>query len=96
MISNIHTLINILELNYNGNNIQNYKEIIKKYNGDDWKNYIDSSKCLTQPFIKIKLYESSNIEIILICWEENYSTQYHKHPKYGCVLHLCTFKTPTF
>jgi cysteine dioxygenase len=85
MITDINELINEFENNYNYTNILNYKNIIEKYIGDDWKKYIVDSN---EPFNKNKIYVSDNFEIVLISWEKDYITPLHKHPKNGCILKI--------
>lgn len=68
-------------------NLEDYKNIIKKYNSVDYKDYINFEiKSEIKKYNRIKIYEDNNFEILLICWNENSSTPLHCHPKNGCIL----------
>ena len=82
IINNLVELIQILEESYQKTTIENFKEIVKLYNGNDWRKFADHQK----DFSKRYIYKSKNFEIVLICWKKDYQTKYHKHPNNGCVL----------
>ncbi len=82
MIKSLNELVYFLEQNYNNESICNFSNIIKYYIGNDWKKYAD----FTKPFSKNMIYNSDNFEIVLISWQKDYSTEYHNHPKNGCIL----------
>jgi len=37
-------------------------------------------------YTKYKIYQDDLIEVIIISWDENVNTGFHKHPKNGCIL----------
>jgi hypothetical protein len=82
MIIYLDSLINILEATYNNFSIYNFVDYVKSYKGDDWIKYIEKNQL---PFYKKTIYKSKNFEVIIISWKKNYETEFHKHPKNGCV-----------
>nr|QFG74228.1 MAG: cysteine dioxygenase type I [Megaviridae environmental sample] len=39
-------------------------------------------------FEKITIYKNLDYELVLINWKKNYNTDYHNHPKNGCVMKI--------
>lgn len=62
-------------------------EIISEYTGDDWKKYVEFSDTTYKRNI---LHEFSNddIEMILICWNDDQISQIHDHPSSGCLVRI--------
>ena len=91
MISNLQELIFHLKKSYEAN-IKNYNNVsieflknhMEQYVGVDWKKYID----LTKPFNKNIIYQSKDMELVLIYWSKDYETLHHYHPENGCLLRV--------
>jgi cysteine dioxygenase len=87
MTTNLNDLIWFLENTYSeneNNTIENLKTIMENYNGVDWRKYADVNKDFNRKLI----YRSENLELLLISWKKDYSTEYHFHPKNGCLLRI--------
>jgi len=67
--------------------------ILKQYDGNDWKNYIQFND---NKYNKIKipsfLVKNDIFEIVIICWKKNQQSRIHDHPEHGCLLKLLTGK----
>lgn len=80
--------MNLKEFIYNLQNIKKFedvKEILIKYNSDDWKKYINVNE---KNYNKTKIYENLNYEIYIITWNTRQYTKIHDHALYGCFLKL--------
>ena len=87
MTSNLYDLICLLENTFAKNEsdtIENLKTYMENYNGFDWRKYADVNKEFTRNLV----YRSENLELLLISWNKDYSTEYHFHPKNGCLLRI--------
>ncbi len=84
MSSNLKELIYLLETNYAFNSIENLKIYMENYNGIDWRQFADFNKDFNRKLI----YRSDNLELLLISWKKEYSTNYHYHPENGCILRV--------
>jgi hypothetical protein len=84
--NNLKDLFNNLSLN----RVKTF-ESLKKYNGEDWKLYLEESKKNTSDYIvngnfhKILLNKNKDIEMYIIFWYKNAITTIHDHPFEGCV-----------
>lgn len=85
MISNLDDLIYYLEKNHTSNEtIENLKNFMENYNGIDWRKYAD----LNKDFCRKLIYRSNNLELLLLSWKKDHSTEYHFHPENGCLLRI--------
>mgnify|MGYP001482392476 CR=1 FL=1 len=72
--------LNILSKN---NNLNNIIKLFGSINTIDINKYkIDEPN----KYEKVIIYRNDDYELILINWEKGASTNYHDHPKNGCVL----------
>ena len=86
MFSNLNDLIDYLKNNlitseYNG--LINYKKIINKYNGDDWKKFVNINN---NNYNRKILFKNKILEIIIITWNTDQKSPIHGHPDGGCLL----------
>ena len=75
--------MNLKEFIYHLKNIKKFedvKEILIKYNSDDWKKYINVNE---KNYNKTKIYENLNYEIYIITWNTRQYTKIHDHALYG-------------
>ena len=84
---NLEELYEFLNKNYIFDNLKKYLKIIEKYNGLDYKNYIDFN---TDYYKRIKLdkYSNDKFELILICWNKDQITKIHSHSDNGCLMKI--------
>ena len=68
-----------------GINLINMKNILDKYNGNEWENYINESK---KSYSKSLMYKNEYYEIYVICWLPNQKSLIHDHPNKGCLLKI--------
>ena len=79
-------LFNTIDKNLkNGIKLKNMIEILKNYNGSDWKEYIKLNKIRYNRNI---VYKNNNLELIIVTWNKNQSTEIHEHPKNGCLFKI--------
>lgn len=67
---------------YDKNNIKHLYNIIKKYNGDDWKEY-RIVNCET--YNKIYINGNDDFELYIITWNKNQESKIHNHSNNCCV-----------
>jgi hypothetical protein len=87
MITNCNELFFLLSKEYEKKeNMRDLSNILSKYNGDDWKEYInndvfevDSKNRLKKVLIK----ENDKLMMKLIIWNENIESEIHNHEKKG-------------
>jgi hypothetical protein len=88
MINNLDLLINKLN---NKNliykcSLYEYYDILKKYNGNDWKKYIDTNS--NNIYIRKCLYNNHNYSLWLLSWYKNNETNIHNHMNHGCIFKI--------
>lgn len=66
-------------------NIYNIREIVNKYDGEDWKEYLEYCE---EKYKRNRVYIDENIEILVICWDIGQSSKIHDHPENGCIVKL--------
>lgn len=89
MITNLTEIIDILNLDIENKkfNLLSYKQLFKKYNGNDWKNYIDIQD-KNKNYNKVTIYSTDKYELKLITWFPKKISPIHDHPNNGCILKL--------
>jgi hypothetical protein len=93
MINNLSDLIITINNNYNNENeLITIKDIINKYNGNDWKNYVIISDDLDKNYIKNLVYENNNYELFIISWMINKESTIHDHAANGCIFKILNGK----
>jgi cysteine dioxygenase len=85
LISELGIKINNLLVNDTLFTDDKIKEIINSYNGDDWKNYVNSNE--TQ-YNKIKVFENDIFDIYVIVWNVDQQSKIHNHSSNGCWLKI--------
>ncbi|AYV78460.1 MAG: I cysteine dioxygenase [Edafosvirus sp.] len=85
--NNISTLEEVYDIINNNliskGELEKQSEVIKRYNGDDWKDYVSFSDIR---YKKNLVKKGDNIEIYVICWKKNQKSGIHNHPDGGCLL----------
>ena len=80
-----------LELNIlkeiKNNNFINIVNIVKKYNGSDWKEHIDNT-INSKGYNKRKIDMVNNIffDMYIISWNNNKKSNIHDHSENGCIM----------
>ena len=83
-LSELFEYINI-RLIQNPKYLENAVSELNNISITDYDKYINfDSKKYKKNLIK----RNDNMEIILICWEKNQETLFHKHPKNGCLMKI--------
>jgi cysteine dioxygenase len=82
MISTIIELINKIK---QVNNFALVKDLLNKYDGDDWNQYV---KINAQSYNREKVYEDDFFEILIITWDVNQKASIHDHAENGCFLKI--------
>lgn len=57
--------------------------LFKMYNSDDWAQYNYYKK---DDFYRITIHRDDNFQLMLLNWKKEYYTDFHNHPKNGCLL----------
>lgn len=70
---------------HNGKNLFDLKYLLEQYNGNDWKNYLSFSE---EKYTRNKVYTNGDIDILVICWNNNQQSGIHDHPENGCLLRM--------
>jgi cysteine dioxygenase len=69
----------------NSDGFKNCQEILKKYQDNDWMNYVTiNPNC----YHKKKIYDNENFEIFIITWNVNQGSKIHDHADNGCYMLL--------
>jgi cysteine dioxygenase len=85
-MSNLLELNKEIKENFNiKQNLSSIISILKKYNNDDWKEYVVYNDI---KYNRIRIFLENDFEIILICWKKGQRSKIHDHPENGCVLRL--------
>ena len=79
-INTIEELFNNITSDMELDDINN---ILKKYNGNDWKNLIVFDK---ETYCKKVLFSNELCDIVIIGWSPNQNAPKHDHAKLGCSL----------
>ena len=82
----LHILFNSINENLkNGKILEDLKELIKSYEGSDWKDYILFSD---DKYQRNTVYTNDLIELVIISWNNNQISGIHDHPENGCLLKI--------
>tara|TARA_B110000208_G_scaffold1265_1_gene1665 strand:+ start:406 stop:840 length:435 start_codon:yes stop_codon:yes gene_type:complete len=88
----IHNLVQLSNKISNISSINLCKHFVNRYNGDDWKqfiNYKDKIKYDDMGYSKIKLpLRTDYKQLYLLEWEKNALTNKHKHYDEGCLFKI--------
>lgn len=68
-----------------GDKLFNLKYLVEQYNGTDWMNWL--SFC-DEKYTRNKVYTNDDIDILVICWNNNQQSGIHDHPENGCLLRM--------
>lgn len=63
------------------------RNILSLYRGKDWKNHSVFSE---HHYTRIPLYQNSQFEILLSCWNPGQNSSLHDHPPNGCMMKIIT------
>lgn len=90
MIFNLSNLIIEIkkELLKNHQNLVALNEIFEKYQGVDWKNYIDNNKVEDKCYNKKYIVNTENFDLVLISWFPSSKSKIHNHPSKGCLMKI--------
>ena len=71
------------EMNKNNNLlINNVKDILLYYSGEDWNNYVEIS---SSKYLKKLVCKTDNYDMYIITWDKNQVSPIHDHSLNGCV-----------
>ena len=59
--------------------------LVKGYNGDDWKQYVNFS---TKKYTRNLVYQNDLFDIYIICWNNKQESPIHDHADNGCVMKI--------
>lgn len=59
------------------------KELLRNYNGEDWKQY---TKKPNTKYVRKLAYRDSTIDIYVITWNNLQESRVHDHPEEGCLM----------
>ena len=81
---NLNTLICTIK-----ENINNTTEIMEKYNGNEWKDYLLSIMPIDKTsYKKIAIDKNDIFEVYLIFWFYDAVSPIHDHPNEGCIMKI--------
>ena len=78
----------ISQLCYNialGQKLDVIMPLVKGYNGDDWKQYVNFS---TKKYTRNLVYQNDLFDIYIICWNNKQESPIHDHADNGCVMKI--------
>ena len=66
----------------------NIVDIVKKYNGSDWKKYIDNTKSDDKNYNKkkIDIVDNDYFDMYVVSWNNNKKSKIHDHSENGCIM----------
>ncbi len=67
----------------NNNKLEELDDLLKSYNGKDWEDYVKFSDI---KYTRNNVFSDDNIEMIVICWNNNQQSGIHDHPNNGCLM----------
>ena len=67
------------------NNLSKSKNILKQYNSDDWKKYVEFNE---ENYKKNLFYRDRDYEMFIVCWNPLQETKIHNHSDKGCILKI--------
>ena len=67
------------------NNLSKSNDILKKYNSNDWKKYIEFCN---ENYKKNLFYRDRDYEMFIVCWNPFQETKIHNHPNKGCIIKI--------
>jgi predicted metal-dependent enzyme (double-stranded beta helix superfamily) len=59
--------------------------LVKKYNGDDWKQYVNFC---TKKYTRNLVYQNDLFDVYIICWNNKQESPIHDHADNGCVMKI--------
>jgi len=62
-----------------------YIPLVNEYIGTDWKKYVSFSDI---KYKKNLVKRNENLEMLIICWNNNQTSGIHDHPPNGCILKI--------
>ena len=65
------------------NKLENLKNILESYKGDDWKQYV---KYDNENYHRKLVWRNDIIDLFIISWHINQESKIHNHPESGCLL----------
>ena len=65
--------------------LKNLKNLMKEYNGSDWKEHILYNK---DTYNRNIIFKNNTIEMIIISWNNNQKSGIHDHPENGCLMKI--------
>jgi cysteine dioxygenase len=83
-IKNLISGINRNLITSNSNLLLNYN-LIKNYNGNDYRKYISYSN---KTYKKNLVYRNEDFELFVICWKDNDASLIHDHSENGCLFKI--------
>ena len=93
MINNLSDLIITINNNYNNEDeLVTIKDIINKYKGNDWRNYVIVPDDLNKNYIKNLVYENNDYELFIVSWMINKESTIHDHSNNGCIFKILNGK----
>ena len=85
-IHNINDLFNELQKRINkDNNLKSHINLLKQYNGTDWKNYVRFSD---HSYHREIIFRNELFDILIISWKQGQQTKIHDHPDHGCLMRV--------
>ena len=67
----------------NNKKLKELDDLLRSYNGKDWKDYVKFSDL---KYTRNNVFSNENIEMIVICWNKNQKSGIHDHPNNGCLM----------
>ena len=85
-IGTLKELVHNINKNYiiNTGSIKYLSNIIDRYNGSDWNNYIK----ISNNYSKELVYRNNNYELFVITWMPKSKSKIHNHSKNGCLFKI--------
>lgn len=83
-MSNLDSVFDLISKNIqSGEKLKNLGYILEEYDGDDWKQFC--SYC-NEKYKRNLVKKDSNIEMLVLCWDDNQQSNIHSHPENGCIV----------
>ena len=82
-MSTLNELFDLISKNINNKKLDEYISFVDEYSGNDWRKYVSFSE---DNYKKNLVKENDELEMLVICWNNNQVSGIHDHPSNGCIL----------
>ena len=82
-MSTLNELFDLISKNISNKKLNECIPLVEEYSGNDWKKYVSFSD---DTYKKNLVKKNDELEMLVICWNNNQVSGIHDHPPNGCIL----------